>query len=42
MDGNGKISAGELQGYIRDAVSRYSAGSQTPTMLGNTERLVLN
>ena len=42
LDGNGKISAGELQGYIRDAVSRYSAGSQTPTMLGNTERLVLN
>ena len=42
MDGNGKISAGELQGYIRDAVSRYSAGFQTPTMLGNTERLVLN
>ena len=42
MDGNGKISAGELQGYIRDAVGRYSAGSQTPTMLGNTERMVLN
>ena len=42
IDGNGKISAGELQGYVRDAVSRYSAGSQTPTMLGNTERLVLN
>ncbi len=42
MDGNGRIFAGELQGYIRDAVSRYSAGSQTPTMLGNTERLVLN
>jgi uncharacterized caspase-like protein len=42
LDGNGKISAGELQGFVRDGVSRYSAGSQTPTMLGNTERLVLN
>lgn len=41
MDQNGKISAGELQEYIRDAVSRYSAGSQTPTMLGNAERMVL-
>ena len=40
-DRDDKITAGELQAFVRESVRRYSAGSQTPTMLGNTERLVV-
>ena len=36
-----KISAGELHKYVRESVGRFSAGSQTPTMLGDPGRWVL-
>ena len=36
-----KISAGELQAYLSESVGRWSAGAQTPTMLGNGDRWVL-
>ncbi len=32
---DGKISAGELHTYVRESVGRFSAGAQTPTMLGD-------
>ena len=38
---DGKISAGELYKYVRESVVRFSAGAQTPTMLGNADRWVL-
>jgi len=38
---DGKISAGELHQYVRDSVVRFSAGAQTPTMLGDGNRWVL-
>ena len=42
-DGNsdGKISAGELHAYVKQSVGRFSAGAQTPTMLGDADRWVL-
>jgi branched-chain amino acid transport system substrate-binding protein len=38
---DGKISAGELHMYVRESVGRFSAGAQTPTMLGDAGRWVL-
>ena len=38
---DGKISAGELHTYVRESVGRFSAGAQTPTMLGDADRWVL-
>jgi hypothetical protein len=38
---DGKISAGELHKYVRESVGRFSAGAQTPTMLGDAGRWVL-
>jgi hypothetical protein len=38
---DGKISAGELHKYVRESVERFSAGAQTPTMLGDAGRWVL-
>lgn len=38
---DGKISAGELHQYVRESVGRFSAGAQTPTMLGDAGRWVL-
>ena len=38
---DGKISAGELHEYVRESVGRFSAGAQTPTMLGDAGRWVL-
>ena len=38
---DGKISAGELHLYVRESVGRFSAGAQTPTMLGDGSRWVL-
>ena len=38
---DGKISAGELHQYVRESVVRFSAGAQTPTMLGDAGRWVL-
>jgi len=38
---DGKISAGELHAYVRESVGRFSAGAQTPTMLGDGSRWVL-
>jgi len=38
---DGKISAGELHKYVRESVGRFSAGAQTPTMLGDSGRWVL-
>ena len=38
---NGKISAGELHAYVKESVGRFSAGAQTPTMLGDAGRWVL-
>lgn len=38
---DGKISAGELHQYVRESVGRFSAGAQTPTMLGDADRWVL-
>jgi len=38
---DGKISAGELHTYVRESVGRFSAGAQTPTMLGDGNRWVL-
>ncbi|MDB3999419.1 caspase family protein [Litorivicinus sp.] len=38
---DGKISAGELHRYVRESVGRFSAGAQTPTMLGDSSRWVL-
>jgi len=38
---DGKISAGELHKYVRESVGRFSAGAQTPTMLGDGSRWVL-
>jgi hypothetical protein len=38
---DGKISAGELHKYVRESVGRFSAGAQTPTMLGDKGRWVL-
>ena len=38
---DGKISAGELHRYVRESVGRFSAGAQTPTMLGDAGRWVL-
>ena len=37
----GKISAGELHAYVRESVGRFSAGAQTPTMLGDADKWVL-
>ena len=34
-------SAGELHAYVKDSVGRLSAGAQTPTMLGDAGRWVL-
>ncbi len=36
-----KISAGELHAYVKQSVGRFSAGAQTPTMLGDAGRWVL-
>ncbi|MEE2820569.1 MAG: caspase family protein [Pseudomonadota bacterium] len=36
-----KISAGELHAYVRESVGRFSAGAQTPTMLGDAGKWVL-
>jgi hypothetical protein len=38
---DGKISAGELHKYVRESVGRFSAGAQTPTMLGDAGRWVV-
>jgi hypothetical protein len=38
---DGKISAGELHTFVRESVGRFSAGAQTPTMLGDKGRWVL-
>ena len=38
---DGKISAGELHTYVKESVGRFSAGAQTPTMLGDSSRWVL-
>mgnify|MGYP002152325868 CR=1 FL=1 len=38
---DGKISAGELHRYVRESVGRFSAGSQTPTVLGGLNRWVI-
>ena len=38
---DGKISAGELHKYVRESVGRFSAGAQTPTMLGDGSRWVV-
>ena len=38
---DGKISAGELHTFVRESVGRFSAGAQTPTMLGDAGRWVL-
>lgn len=38
---DGKISAGELHKYLRESVGRFSAGAQTPKMLGDAGRWVL-
>ena len=38
---DGKISAGELHEYVRESVGRFSAGAQTPTMLGDKAKWVL-
>ena len=38
---DGKISAGELHAYVKESVGRFSAGNQTPTMLGDGSRWVL-
>lgn len=36
-----RISAGELHHYVRESVGRFSAGAQTPTMLGDADKWVL-
>ena len=41
VNSDGKISAGELHTYVRESVGRFSAGAQTPTMLGDGSRWVL-
>jgi len=41
VNSDGKISAGELHKYVRESVGRFSAGAQTPTMLGDGSRWVL-
>tara|TARA_B100000989_G_scaffold294088_1_gene272487 strand:- start:595 stop:1071 length:477 start_codon:yes stop_codon:yes gene_type:complete len=38
---DGKISAGKLHKYVRESVGRFSAGAQTPTMLGEAGRWLL-
>ncbi len=38
---DGKISAGELHAFVRESVRRFSAGAQTPMMLGDAGRWVL-
>jgi hypothetical protein len=38
---DGKISAGELHQYVKESVGRFSAGAQTPTMVGDAGRWVL-
>ena len=38
---DGKITAGELHKYVRESVGRFSAGAQTPTMLGDAGKWVL-
>ena len=38
---DGRISAGELHRYVRESVGRFSAGAQTPTMLGDAGRWVV-
>ena len=38
---DGKITAGELHAYVRESVGRFSAGAQTPTMLGDAGKWVL-
>jgi hypothetical protein len=38
---DGKISAGELHTFVKESVGRFSAGAQTPTMLGDAGRWVL-
>ena len=38
---DGKISAGELHRYVRESVGRFSAGAQTPTLLGGLNRWVI-
>lgn len=38
---DGKISADELHAYVRESVGRFSAGAQTPTMLGDGSKWVL-
>lgn len=38
---DGKISASELHGYVRESVGRFSAGAQTPTLVGNGARWIL-
>lgn len=38
---DGKISAGELHAYVKESVGRFSAGAQTPTMLGDAGRWVV-
>ncbi len=41
MNSDGRISAGELHQYVRESVGRFSAGAQTPTMLGDKSKWVL-
>ena len=38
---DGKINAGELHAFVRESVRRFSAGAQTPMMLGDAGRWVL-
>lgn len=37
-----RISAEELHSYVREKVTRFSAGSQTPEMMGDTSGWVIN
>ena len=36
-----QITAGELHAYVKQSVGRFSAGAQTPTMLGDAGRWLL-
>ena len=37
-----KISAAELHSYVREQVTRFSAGSQTPQVMGDKSGWVIN
>ena len=41
LDGNKKITNGELQEYLLDNVSRYAQQQQTPQMIGDPDQVLV-